>query len=95
MKPPSSDLRHALRGPVVVFVALLALLAVNLTLGALRPHGRLWPLELSIVAIMVSITILYSMEAIQQVALIRLFSMLGFVWVGILFGLTMLDYVSR
>lgn len=91
--PP--DLRHALRGPIIVFVALLALLAVNVGLGALRPHGQLWPLELSIVAIMVSITILYSMEAIQQVALIRLFSMLGFVWVGILFGLTMLDYVSR
>ncbi len=92
-QPP--DLRHALRGPIIVFVALLALLAVNVTLGALRPHGRLWPLELSIVAIMVSITILYSMEAIQQVAVIRLFSMLGFVWLGILFGLTMLDYVSR
>ncbi len=95
MRQPSPELRHALRGPIVVFVALLALLAVNVTLGALRPHGRLWPLELSIVAIMVTITILFSMEAIQQVALIRLFSMLGFVWLGILFGLTMLDYVSR
>ena len=95
MKPPASDLRHALRGPVIVFVALLALLAVNVTLGSLRPHGKLWPLELSIVAIMVAITILFSMEAIQQVAVIRLFSMLGFVWLAILFGLTMLDYVSR
>ncbi len=95
MRQPSPELRHALRGPIVVFVALLALLAVNVTLGALRPHGRLWPLELSIVAIMVTITILFSMEAIQQVALIRLFSMLGFVWLGILFGLTMLDYATR
>lgn len=95
MKQPSSELRHALRAPLIVFGVLLALLAVNVTLGALRPHGRLWPLELSIVAIMVAITILYSMEAIQQVAVIRLFSMLGFIWVGVLFGLTMLDYVSR
>ena len=95
MRQPSPELRHALRGPVAVFVALLALLAVNVVLGALRPHGRLWPLELSIVAIMVSITILYSMEAIQQVALIRLFAMLGFIWVGVLFGLTMLDYTTR
>lgn len=92
---PTAELRRALRGPVTVFVALLALLAANVSLGALRPNGRLWPLELSIVAIMVAITILYSMEALRQVAVVRLFSMLGFVWLGILFGLTMLDYVSR
>lgn len=95
MNKPSPEVREAMRGPVIVFIVLMALLAVNVTLGAFHPHGRLWPLELSIVAIMVSVTILFSMEALHQVAMIRLFSMLGFVWVGVLFGMTMLDYLSR
>jgi cytochrome c oxidase subunit 4 len=95
MNKPSLEVREAMRGPVIVFIVLMALLAVNVTLGTFRPHGRLWPLELSIVAIMVSVTILFSMEAVHQVPLIRLFSMLGFVWVGVLFGMTMLDYLAR
>ncbi len=95
MNKPSLEVREAMRGPVIVFIVLMALLAVNVTLGAFQPQGRLWPLELSIVAIMVSVTILFSMEAVHQVPLIRLFSMLGFVWVGILFGMTMLDYLAR
>ena len=95
MNKPSPEVREAMRGPVIVFIILMALLAVNVTLGAFHPQGRRWPLELSIVAIMVTVTILFSMEAVHQVPRIRLFSMLGFVWVGVLFGMTMLDYLSR
>jgi len=69
MNKPSLEVREAMRGPVIVFIVLMALLAVNVTLGAFRPQGRLWPLELSIVAIMVSVTILFSMEAVYQVPL--------------------------
>ena len=44
---------------------------------------------------MIAMTLIFSMEAIHDPPLIRFFSALGFCWVGILFTMTMVDYLTR
>ncbi|MCK2055907.1 oxidase [Methylobacterium sp. 37f] len=84
-----------LRRPVRTFLALLALLAVNVTLGATRPFAQAWIVELAVVAVMAAIIILVSMEVRHEAPLVRLFAGVGFFWVAILFGMTLTDYLAR
>lgn len=86
--------RH-MRVPFAAFVALLALLAVNVALGALLPFRDVWAVELGVATVMVAVVLLFSMEVVHEPPLVRLFSGLGFIWVGILIGMTMVDYLSR
>ena len=88
-------LRRRLRTPVLTFLTLLALLAVNVTLGATRPFAQVWIVELLVVAVLVALILLVSMEVIREPPLIRLFSALGFFWVAILVGMTLTDYLAR
>ena len=88
-------LRKRLRTPVLTFLALLALLAVNVTLGATLPFAQVWIVELAVVAVMVALILLVSMEVIHEPPLIRLFSGLGFFWVAIMVGMTLTDYLAR
>ena len=88
-------LRRRLRTPVLTFLTLLALLAVNVTLGATRPFAQVWIVELLVVAVMVALILLVSMEVIREPPLIRLFSALGFFWVAILVGMTLTDDLAR
>lgn len=88
-------LRRRLRTPVLTCLTLLALLAVNVTLGATRPFAQVWIVELLVVAVMVALILLVSMEVIREPPLIRLFSALGFFWVAILVGMTLTDYLAR
>jgi cytochrome c oxidase subunit 4 len=88
-------LRRHLRTPGLTFLALLALLAVNVTLGATLPFAQVWIVELLVVAVMVALILLVSMEVIREPPLIRLFSGLGFFWVAILVGMTLTDYLAR
>ena len=47
-------LKRRLRAPVLTFLALLALLAVNVALGATRPFAHVWIVELLVAAAMVA-----------------------------------------
>ncbi|WP_457105552.1 oxidase [Methylobacterium sp. P5_C11] len=88
-------LRKRLRTPVLTFLALLALLGINVTLGATLPFAQVWIVELLVVAVMVALILLVSMEVVREPPLIRLFSGLGFFWVAILVGMTLTDYLAR
>lgn len=84
-----------LRTPVLTFLALMALLAVNVALGATLPFGHVWIVELGIVTIMAAIIILVSMEVMHERPLVKLFAGIGFFWVAILFAMTLTDYLAR
>ncbi|MCJ2013184.1 oxidase [Methylobacterium sp. J-076] len=88
-------LRRRLRTPVLTFLALLGLLAVNVTLGATLPFAHVWAVELAVVGLMVAIILLVSMEVRKEPPLIRLFACLGFFWVCILIGMTLTDFLAR
>lgn len=86
---------HHMREPVLTFAALMALLAINVTIGWLEPFPAVWAVEGTIMVLMIATVLLFSMEVIEQPALIKFFSILGFCWVAILFGMTMIDYITR
>jgi cytochrome c oxidase subunit 4 len=89
------ELKHRLRVPALVWAALMGLLGVISAIGVLAPHGHWWVAELFCLAMMVSLVIVFSMEMRRHQPIVRLFSMLGFFWVGILFAMIMLDYLTR
>ena len=91
----AGDLRRAMRGPLLTSGALLLCLGVNLALGWWQPFAYAWAAELAIMAAMIAGVLLFSMEVIEHPALIKLFSVLGFCWVAILFTMTLIDYVGR
>ncbi|GJD33950.1 oxidase [Methylobacterium aerolatum] len=86
--------RH-LRTPVLTFLALLGLLGVIVALGATQPFAQAWIVELAVVALMVALILLVSMEVRREPPLIRLFSGIGFFWVCIMIGMTLTDYLAR
>ncbi len=81
--------------PALVWIALMALLGAISAIGALVPRGHWWVAELACAGAMVAIVVLFSMEMWRHAPIVRLFSVLGFFWVAILFGLTMVDYATR
>lgn len=91
----SPELRQHLRAPILTLFALLGLLSINVLLGVFFISGHVWIAEAFVVVTMVAIVILYAMEVLKDVPITRLFAAIGFVWVLILFGLTMVDYVTR
>jgi cytochrome c oxidase subunit 4 len=91
----SPQLRERLRAPFLTFLALQFLLGVNVLLGIFFLGNRTWIIEVFIAAGMVAIVILFAMEALKDPPLTRLFSAMGFMWVAVLFSLTLLDYVTR
>ena len=89
------QLRARMRGPFVTSLVLLLLLGVNVLLGTTQPFAASGYVEMGIAGVMVAIVLLFSMEVVHDAPLLRLFSVLGFFWVALLFGLTALDYLSR
>ncbi len=87
--------REVMRGPVITTGVLLCLLAVNLVLGTTIPFAWAGYAEIGVAAIMVMIVLAFSMELMHASPLVRLFSILGFFWLAILFGITMIDYLTR
>ena len=88
-------LKHALREPVLTFLALIGLLTINVVTGYLQPFPQVWMLNLGVMALMIATVLLFSMEVIREPALICFFSVLGFCWVGILMTMTLIDYTNR
>lgn len=91
----SRDFVRRMRVPAFAFLALLALLAVNVALGALMPFPAVWIVELVVALAMAVVVLLFAMEVLHEPPLIRLFSVLGFCWLGILFAMTLIDYFTR
>ena len=91
----SPELKQHLRTPILTMFALLGLLGVNVLLGVFFISGYAWIAEALVATTMVAIVILFAMEALQDVPITRLFAAIGFVWVLILFSLTMVDYATR
>lgn len=102
MSGPGSDaepslgglLRH-MRVAVAAFAALLAGLAAIVALGVVAPSPASSAIMLALLAAMVATVLLFSMEVPQEPPLTRFFSVLGFAWVAILVGMTLLDYFTR
>ena len=90
-----AEAARRLRTPVLTFLVLLALLALNVTLGATLPFAHVWALELVVVTVMAATIILVSMEVIHEPPLVKLFAGIGFFWVAILFTMTLTDYAAR
>lgn len=90
-----SDFARRMKVPVLAFAGLLLLLAANVTLGALMPFPSVWIIELAVAVAMIAVVLLFSMEILHEPPLMRLFSVLGFCWVGILFAMTLIDYLTR
>ena len=89
------EIVRRMRTPFYAFVALMVLLAINVALGATMPFHNVWILELLVLASMVVIVLAFSMEVVHEPPLVRLFAVLGFCWVAILFTMTMIDYLTR
>jgi cytochrome c oxidase subunit 4 len=84
-----------MRPPLLSFAALLVLLGAIVALGQLFPHPVGSWIEVGVTICMALTVLLVSMEVIEEPPLMRLFSAVGFVWVAILFGMTMVDYFTR
>lgn len=81
--------------PIRVFIGLMLLLATNIMLGATGLFPQVWIVELLVLAVMIVITLLFSMEILHETPLIRMWSIVGFCWLSILFGMTLVDYLTR
>jgi cytochrome c oxidase subunit 4 len=86
--------RH-MRVPAISFGLLMSLLAVNVLLGATLPFRNVWMIEAAVTLCMVLVVLLISMEVWHDTPLIRVFSMVGFFWVLIMFTMTLTDYLAR
>ena len=85
----------AMRVPVFAFVALLGFLACIVLLGAFLPGRATSFLVVGLTLCMVGTVLLFSMEVRHEAPLLRFYSVLGFMWLAILVGMTMLDFVTR
>ena len=95
MSEEGESLRERLRTPALVWVALMLLLALLSAVGVFLDYDHWWIVEVICLGTMVSLVIIFSMEMKRHQPIVRLFSVLGFFWVGILFGMTMTDYLTR
>lgn len=95
MSDSDESLRERMRTPALVWLALMLLLSAISAIGVFAPHGHWWVLEVACLATMVALVIVFSMEMLRHQPIVRLFSFLGFFWVAILFGMTMIDYLTR
>ncbi len=89
------DVKARMKVPTISFAVLMALLAINILLGATISFEKVWILETVVLATMVVVVLLLSMEVIKEPPLIRLYAVLGFCWVSILFTMTLIDYLTR
>ncbi len=84
-----------MRTPVRSFAAMLVLLGIIVLCGATLPVRWIWMVEALATLTMVVIVLAVSMEVTHEPPLIRVFAVIGFFWVAILFGMTLVDYLFR
>ena len=81
--------------PLRVFVGLILSLGTMVLLGATTPAPWIWIVELAVLLVMVVVTMLYAMEVRDDLPLMRMWSLAGFAWLCILFGMVLIDYLTR
>ena len=81
--------------PLRVFAGLMLSLGTLVLFGATTPFPMVWIVELAVLLVMVASVLLFSMEIVREPPLIRLYAVLGFCWLCILFGMTLIDYLTR
>ena len=81
--------------PLRVFVGLILSLGTMVLLGATTPAPWIWTVELAVLVVMVVVTMLYAMEVRDDLPLMRMWSVAGFAWLCILFGMVLIDYLTR
>ncbi len=96
----SADEKRAIwtkmRVPVFTFIALLGFLAAIILLGELAPAARITRFLIAGIVLCMILTVLFfAMDVRLEGALMRFYAFLGFCWLTILLGMTMLDYWTR
>ena len=81
--------------PLRVFVGLMLSLGTMVLFGATTPASWIWIPEIAVLLVMVVVTMLYSMEVMDDLPLMRMWSVVGFAWLCILFGMVLIDYLTR
>ena len=81
--------------PLRVFVGLILSLGTMVLFGATRPASWIWMPEVAVLLVMVVVTMLYAMEVKDDLPLMRMWSVVGFAWLCILFGMVLIDYLTR
>lgn len=80
---------------VLVWLACLLLLGVNIVVAQLG-LGSLTPAPILAIAVLQAFLIMWFFLHVRRVApLVRLFAFAAFFWVMIMFGLSLVDYLTR
>jgi cytochrome c oxidase subunit IV len=89
------DTRGLWRGPVLAWIALIALFAINLGTSYVTLGVGNSAINLSIAALMVITLAFFLMDLRNSTILIRLVAVAGLFWMIMMFALTFSDYLSR
>ena len=84
-----------MRTPTFTFLVLMVLLGGITLLGAILPFPDAWIVEAILAVTMVVVVLLFSMEVLKEPPLMRVFAAIGFIWVMVLMGITVIDYLTR
>ncbi len=84
-----------MRVPAFSFVAMVVMLGLIVALGALVPGRAASFIEAGLTICMAITVLLFSMEVRMETPIMRFYAVLGFCWLAVLTGMTMLDYVTR
>lgn len=79
----------------LIYLALLALLALTVTVAYVDLNGWSIVLALTIAVVKALLVVLYFMHLRYSERLVWLFAAAGFIWLGILLVLMISDYLSR
>lgn len=89
------EARTAARIPALALLALLALLAANI-IFAFVPVGWIRPLIAPLIsAVMALIVLTWWMRLDKSEVTLRLVAAAGFIWLALLIGLSLTDYLAR
>ena len=80
---------------LLIYVALMALLALTLWLSSVDLRGWNGAAGLVIAALKAALVVVYFMHANRSSGLHRVFALVGVFWLGILLCLSLSDYLSR
>jgi caa(3)-type oxidase subunit IV len=82
-------------GPLVVWIGLLLLLAINIGLTLLPLGAFKTPLNIAIATIQVTLMGVVFMRLNRSSPLVRLTAVAGFLWVSFLFIFALADFLTR
>jgi cytochrome c oxidase subunit 4 len=82
-------------GPALVWLILLALLAVSIASAFLPLASLNTTLNLLIAAVMIALLMIYLMDLRHANALLRILAGAGLFWTLFMFALTFADYLTR